>query len=90
MVKQSRHKKRKIRKTFTRKSKFFRMKGGDSLDCEKEGFNYEMKLAGLGDGYGINVDSLHIDGEQWDINKLINFLNWLIIALHITIGDKNA
>ncbi len=96
MVKQSRNKKRKIKKTFTRKSKhFFRMKGGDILDCDKEGFTYEMRLAGLGNGYSVNAHSLHVDGEQWHHNKLITFsmngiVKWWIDHLKFTEQNPNG
>ena len=74
MVKRTRQSKQRSRKTFKRKSKrFFRMKGGELLDCAKEGFDYDMRKAGLGAGYNVYTGEIHDDGEEWDYEKLQHF-----------------
>ena len=50
-----------------------RRQRGGALDCEAEGFTYEMRLASGGTNY--NVGSIHEDGESWTFEKAVRMSN---------------
>lgn len=60
------------RRNMRTRRKSRRQRGG-VLDCEAEGFTYEMRLASGGTNY--NVGSIHEDGESWTFDKAVEMNN---------------
>lgn len=62
----------------TRKQRPTRKRGGavtpaTKLNCDAEGFNYNMRLASLGREYKEAVGHIHFDGERWPYENLVAF-----------------
>lgn len=60
---------RKIKRRMTKR----KQRGGEMLNCAKEGFSDNMKQAALGHGYKKPVGMIHGDGELWSFEKLKEF-----------------
>lgn len=58
--------------------------GGDTINCEAEGFSYDMRVASLGREYKNPVGHIHSDGERWTFEDLVFFtMNGRIIDWYI-------
>jgi hypothetical protein len=57
------------------------------LNCDREGFDLKMRLASGGLEYEKRVGHIHMDGEQWSYNTLVDFaidgriIDWYIKEL---------
>lgn len=64
-----------------------RRKRGGGMNCDAEGFTYNMKYASFGSEYNKPVGHIHSDGERWSFENLVQFtmdgriIDWYIKKL---------
>jgi hypothetical protein len=61
------------------------------VDCQKEGFDLEMRYATFGSNYKKDVSHIHLDGEKWSFDKLKDFtMDGRIVDWYIEELDKQG